>query len=295
MKRSSLYIIISFICFFAFIFILNILHKITWSASITDWLSVFIYTFTLIAAIVAANIAKKALIENQRIANDNQRLVNSQTDPFVDIKLEIMAESVNWIRLKITNLGLSSAFQLKFSIENKNTLSEIDKKIIDNFMSVKFIEEGLTYLSKGDSRYTSFINLCDNESTLGFSIQDFLSSEFTIKIEYEDKQKKPYSDIFLLRMSDLNGHYVIGKNYNQEIIERFDQLNKNLNKILNQQTIFNREYEKNHRNLTEEELKLELIKLKRDNFIRKSLNQPIAKTIKTPKKMSIHEIRKQKK
>lgn len=117
------------------IFLLDISFNMSWKASITDWLSVIIYACTLIAAIWAGRTASKALNENKRIASDNQKLVSAQTEPFVDIKLEIMEESVNWIRLKITNLGLSSAFNIKCSVKDLGDQSEASKKIIDQFLA----------------------------------------------------------------------------------------------------------------------------------------------------------------
>lgn len=287
-------ILLSIICFLAVaIFLLDISFNMSWAASITDWLAVIIYTCTLVAAIWAGRTASKALSENKRMANDNQRLVNAQTEPFVDIKLEIMDESVNWIRLKIKNLGLSSAFNIKCSVKDWDSQSEASKKIIDQFFSIKFMQNGFSYLSKGDSKYTGFVNLADGEEENGFTVQDFLNTKFTVEVKFEDINKKAYAFEFTLDSSDLNGAYSLGKNFKDQLIDQMKNLNNKIGIISAEQQKFSAEYEKQNRDWTEQELKQKLVYLEKHRVIREKLGLPPEKIKKTDRKKSIHEIRRQ--
>lgn len=287
-------ILLTIICFLTVaIFLLDISFNMSWKASITDWLSVIIYACTLIAAIWAGRTASKALNENKRIASDNQKLVSAQTEPFVDIKLEIMEESVNWIRLKITNLGLSSAFNIKCSVKDLGDQSEATKKIIDQFFGINFMQNGFNYLSKGDSKYTGFVNLAEGEAQNGFTVQDFLNTKFTVEVKFEDVSKKNYTFEFIVDSSDINGAYRLGKNSEEQLLDEIKKLNTQLVNICTEQQKFNAEYEKQHRDWSEQELQQKLVFVKRNRIIREKLGLPPEKIKKIDRKKSIHEMRRQ--
>ncbi|WP_284880703.1 hypothetical protein [Acinetobacter variabilis] len=287
-------ILLSIICFFVIsIFLLDISVNISWKASITDWLSVGIYFVTFLAALWAARTAQKALTENKRMADDNRLLVKAQTEPFVDIKLEVMQESVNWIRLKITNLGLSSAFYIKCSVKDKDSYSVVHQKIIDQFFKDEFMKNGFSYLSQGDSKYTGFVNLADSAESNGFTVSDFLQIKFTVAVKFEDIGKQKHEYEFVLDTSDINGTYRIGKSFEDQMIGQMKDLNEGLKEIVQQQQKFHSEYEKNHREWTEQELKLKLLDFQKQRNIREKLGLPPEKIKKMEKKLSINQIRKQ--
>lgn len=283
------------ICFFSSAsFLTERSTNLSNEASITDWLSVAIYFLTLVAAVFAAVIAKKALDENKRMANDNQRLVDAQTSPFVDVQLEIMPESINWIRLKISNLGLSSAFNITFKIKDQHPSNEATTKVIEQFMLIEFMKSGLNYLSRGDVRYTTFVNLLEGDKERGFTVEEFLATLFTIEISYKDQKQKEFKFDFILAMNELNGSYQIGKTIEEQLVSQIKHLNSNLKSLQNTQIAFKDEYEKAHRDWTEEELKSKLRLIERTREINKKIG--VTDTEFTPvipvKKQSIQQIRK---
>lgn len=256
--------------------------------SVTDWVSVIIYFFTLCAAIYAAYTAKKAL-------NENKKLTKIQTEPFVDIKLEIMPESTHWIRLKISNLGLSSAFFVQFrfkGVESKNEV--VINNIISGFTRLGFMRDGLNYLSKGDVRYSSFINLLESDQKRGFSVEEFLKVKLGVEIAYTNKEGTIFNEIFVISMNELEGSYTIGKSFHEEVVENFKELNQNLKKIVIEQDKFKNEYEKTHRDWTEQELRQQINILDRKRELYKRLGKELPVDFAVPKrKLSIQQIRKQ--
>ncbi|OAL85819.1 hypothetical protein AY605_14575 [Acinetobacter sp. SFD] len=291
-------ILLSIICFFVIsIFLLDISFNMSWKASITDWLSVIIYACTFGAAIWAGITARKALNENKRMAIDNKRLVDSQTEPFVDISLEVMPESVNWIRLRIQNLGLSSAFNITFTVKNLSPQTDSSKLIIDQFFGISFMKHGLSYLSKGDFRYSGFINLLESDEARGFSIDDFLSTKFTVIVAFKDIRNKPHTAIFNISINELSGIYRIGKSFEEQLIAEMKGLNTKLTYINNMQKNFNYEYEKIHRGWTEADLKRTLSLIQTRRIQSRGLNQPSEEEryTKPNRKQSINQLRKQNK
>lgn len=292
-------ILLSIICFLVIVLtLLDISLHVSWEASITDWLSVIIYTLTFGAAVCAGLTAKKALDENKRMANDNQRLVDAQTEPFVDISLEIMPQSVNWIRLKIQNLGLSSAFNIKFTVKEIYPKNKASQRIIDQFFQIGFMKQGLNYLSKEDSRYTNFVNLAESDQANGFTITDFFNTKFTVEITFEDINKKKYTSEFILENNDLNGTYIVGDSFEKQLISQIKSLSSGLLEIHNEQKKFRDEYEKIHSGWTEKDLKITLSKIHKKQNLNKYLGLPPetdqeSKYMPPKKKLSINQIRKQ--
>lgn len=292
-------ILLSIICFLVIVLtLLNISLHVSWEASITDWLSVIIYACTFGAAVWAGLTAKKALDENKRMANDNQRLVDAQTQPFLDISLEVMPQSVNWIRLKIQNLGLSSAFNIKFAVKEIYPENEVSKLIVDEFFQIGFMKQGLSYLSKEDSRYTNFVNLAENDQVNGFTITDFFNTKFTVEITFEDISKKKYISDFVIETNDLNGTYSIGESFEKQLIKEIKSLNKGLANIHDEQKKFKDQYEKIRGGWTERDLKITLANIHRKQKINKFLGIPPGadqgtKYMPPEKKLSINQIRRQ--
>lgn len=291
-------VLLSIICFFVVsIFLLDISVNLSWKASITDWLSVIIYACTFGAAMWAGLTAKKALNENKRMANDNQRLVEAQTEPFIDISLEIMPESVNWIRLKIQNLGLSSASNINFNVIDIIPQTDSSKKIIDQFFNVNFMTQGLSYLSKGDSRHSRFINLLEGDEERGFSVAEFLSTKFTIVVKFQDTRGKHYTANFCISLDELNGVYRVGDSFEEKLIKEMKALNIKLSNINNAQRKFNYDYEKINRGWTEADLKQTLSLIKNKRRQSEQLNQQFEEDRfqKPKRKQSINQLRKQNK
>lgn len=300
-------VLLGVICFLVLITLLiDISINISWSASITDWLSVIVYFCTLCAAIIAALIAHKALSENRsiavdtrRMADDNAELVRQQTQPFIDIKLEIMPQSIHWVRLKITNVGLSSAINIHFRFENIPSNDEqITEAVIQKYKSIRFMTDGLNYLSKEESRYTNFINLIESDEERGFSVEEFLNTSFKVIISFQDLAQRTYENLFLLSMNELEGYYAVGFNKNKKLTKQLEKIQGNIELLSLEYKKFNNTYEKNHMDYwTELELKRKLNTFEKNRNIARALgveenklNQKIYKNIS--KRPSIQELRK---
>lgn len=228
------------------------------------------------------------------MADDNANLVRQQIQPFIDIKLEVMPQSINWIRLKISNIGLSSAFNISFNfrILDKNNQLVIEK-IIEEFSKIGFVTKGLSYLSKGDARYAAFINLYESYEKRGFTSEDFFKASFVVGIEFSDLVGRKYKNEFQLNMNELEGHYQIGESDQKKIVNQLEEINKNIKSFKNEHGDFKKEYEKSHRDWTEEELRMKVrgIDLKRARY--EYLNiEYTESTIKRKRKDSIHELSK---
>lgn len=273
-------ILLAIICFLvsaSFLFDLSIIKEK--KASIAEIVTIVIYIVTLF-------IAAWALFVNRQIAK-------AQIEPFIDIKLNSLPSAINVVRLEITNLGQSSAFDIRFSIIDIENQSSSSKKVIEALTAVNFMKNKISYLSKGDTRYSSLVNLYRDDISRGFTNADFFNTQFTIEVRYKDIKKKKHKHIFVLILNELMDKYEVGKTFEVQLIQQIEGLNTKLKSISKAQENFQSEYEKTHRDWTEQELKLKLHSLERTRNIRKALKLPPEKIIKMPKKMSINQLRKQ--
>ena len=94
---------------------------------------------------------------------ENRKLRKAQTEPFVDIKLESMPQSISLLRLKITNVGLGSAFDFKLNLRPHSLMNDVQREeinqIIDEFSRPQFIIKGINYLAPNEYKFSSYINL----------------------------------------------------------------------------------------------------------------------------------------
>lgn len=273
-------ILLAIICFvvstsFLFDFSINTDKK----ASISEIATIIIYLATFAVAVWALVV--------------NRKMAKAQTEPFIDIKLDTLPSAINVVRLKISNLGTTSAFNITFSIIDIKNPNSSSKRVIEALTAVNFMENKLSYLSKGDSRYSSLVNLYRDDSSRGFTNKEFFDTEFTVRIRFEDINKTKYKSEFVLVMNELMDKYEVGKTFEDKLIKQIEGLNTKLNLINKAQEAFRSEYEKTHRDWTEQELKLKLHHLEKTRNIRKSLGLPPEKNKKISKKMSIQQIRKE--
>ncbi len=277
-------VLLAIVCFFATSsFLLDV------SITTNKAISIFeIGTFVIYA--VTLGVAGWALAVNRKIAK-------SQTEPFIDIKLESVPTALSLVRLKISNLGTTSAFNITFTVTDIESQNNSSKKVIEKLTAINFMKNKLSYLSKGDFRYSQIVDLYREDSSRGFTNQDFFDTQFTIRIRFEDINKTKYKSEFVLVMNELIDKYEIGKDFESQLIHEMKVINTKLTSICTAQTNFGKEYEKIHRGWTEADLKRTLAVIETKRFQNKWLNQPDEETrYKRPsRKQSINELRKQNK
>jgi hypothetical protein len=74
-----------------------------------------------------------------------------------------MPQSISLLRLKITNVGLGSAFDFKLNLRPHSLMNDVQREeinqIIDEFSRPQFIIKGINYLAPNEYKFSSYINL----------------------------------------------------------------------------------------------------------------------------------------
>lgn len=286
-------ILLGIICFLVLVTLLiDISINISWSASITDWLSVIIYTVTLGVAVCAACTAKKALKENQEITKIH-------TEPFITIKIDHMNESINWFRLKVSNEGLGQAFniQLEITNNNKEKYRELSNKILARIRSPNFMVKGLKHLSPSESKFSNFFSVDIVTGQEQQNIDMFFNLNFNVKVTYQDKNEINFERKYILDFSEYKDVTRIStKTVHENQLEEFKKLNKAIMGLKLEHSSFKNEYEKSHRDWTETELRRKVAEIDSKRRMYKQLNKEYPEDIIIAKRqLSIHQLRKQNK
>lgn len=209
--------------------ILNFLvTHISEQTTLTDWLSVFIYFFTLVAAITAAIIARKAL-------DENRKTTKAQIEPFIDIKLETMPQSIKMFRLVVSNVGKESAFDVNVTLVPHDSLNQkefIDAlKAVETFKRIKFMRDGLNYLAVSDFRYTHYLNFSSFNYREVISIKEFLVLRFIATITYKDRRDKKYIRQFELDASEFDGNYSLTGEFKDKVPKYLSKISEELSDL----------------------------------------------------------------
>ncbi|ANF80745.1 hypothetical protein A3K93_00090 [Acinetobacter sp. NCu2D-2] len=234
---------------------------------------------------------------------ENRELRRAQTDPFIDVKLECVDHHIHFLRLKITNIGKGSAFNVRIKLSPHFSLDKDSKKtsteIINIFNKSRFMEKGINYLSTFDFKNTNYISLLGG--THGVNIDNFLRVIIIAKVEFYDVNNKKFFREFEIDASEMQGTYKLGKTLEEAIPKALDGIHKSLGSIskniASQTKFLNKDSssEKTHWNYHElkQTLKyMEHIK-HRNRELGIETDEDLFKKIE--RRLSIHEIRKQNK
>ena len=219
----------------------------------------------LLASSISAIAASCAAIASFLVWKENKKLSEAQTQPFIDIKLETMPHSVRLFRLIIRNTGLGHAFKVRIDLTPHESM-ELDQKeavlsVIKKFSKPRFMSKGLNYLGSTDYRYSSYINLIGIDTEV-VSLSEFLNSIIHAEVKYTDLGGKNYNHIFEIDMSEYDGNYTLGENFEVALPQ---QLNKIKNEVKELKNLY-----KNYLNLltqqnNKKERKKSIAELRREN------------------------------
>lgn len=282
LKRIVVICVAIISCTQLYLLVLEQTSHITKETTITDWLAVIAYFFTLFAAVSAAVFAWNA---NQI----NKKLFEKQNQPIIEFTLFFLPNFFGMVTLELKNSSQNLARNLKFNFKIlKEDKFQNAQKMIEALQYTKFTTVGLNTLSSLETRYLGYMNTYD----LSF---DEGNAEIKIEVMYEDINGQKFSNYYVLNLDELKGITKIGKSFDEQHIEQLKDINKTilgLNKVHDKFLV---EYEKSHRDWTEGELREKVSYFDSIRRVRKNLGQEVSEPLiyqKLSRRSSIHELRK---
>lgn len=283
LKRIFVICVAIISCTQLYLVLLGQTAHITKDTTITDWLSVIAYFFTLFAAVSAAVFAWNA---NQI----NKQLFEKQNQPTVEFSLFFLPNFFGMVTLELKNSSQNIARNLNFRFEIiREDQCKNAHTMIEQLQYTQFTVVGLNSLSSLETRYLGYINTHDLSFDKG-------NAEIKVVVNYIDINGGKYSNFYVLNLDELKGITKIGKSFDEQRIEQLKNINKNIRELKVEHERFKNEYEKTHRDWTEAELRRKIGEIDSKRSLYKHLGKEYLEEVATPKKkLSIHQFRRENK
>ena len=159
------------------------------------------------------------------LVNETRKMRLIQTEPKIQIVLEISESYVNEIRLNIKNIGQGPAFNINF-MPFVITGGENAKYILNRFLTIKAFSSGLNYLGPSQYFNTSYNNILDIPKE-----DELYDIKIKIEIKYKSTTNNKYNDMFIIDFRELEGTCHLGKPNLFSIAKSLEKIEKDIKDI----------------------------------------------------------------
>lgn len=194
--------------------------------SLSSWLSAIA---TVAIAVLTFILAKETWYLREAQTQQLTELRKENIRPNVGIQLESSQFEVNFINVKISNLGKGVARKISFSFLDRqgNPISPNQDVVVDKFLKLGAFRLGIESMGISQvisSFVFSFIDL--NADLKGDIFKPYLS----IAIKFEDTEGTPYSNIFSIDFAQFEGTSKLGGDPLHKIATEVQKIRETVNR-----------------------------------------------------------------
>ncbi|MBS9405662.1 hypothetical protein KG088_18920 [Halomonas sp. TRM85114] len=157
------------------------------------------------------------------LVSETRKLRQVQTEPRIEITVDVLDFSVNIVRLCVRNIGEGPAKNVKFEPSVIDG-DEIGESLLEEFLSPNFFKTGLRYFGPGQFRFSGHTQTNKN-------FEAKVSSALSFKVAYESVTGKKYEEEIVVDMAELRGRYQLGKPNLYSIAKSMEMIQKDLHHI----------------------------------------------------------------
>jgi hypothetical protein len=195
--------------------------------SLSSWLSAIA---TVAIAVLTFILAKETWYLREAQIAQLEELKRENIRPNVGIQLESSQVGMNFINVKISNLGKGIARKVSFTFFDRqgNQVKEKQNVVVDKFMKLGIFRLGAESIGIGQiisSFVFSFIDL--GKDLEGEIFKPYLS----ISIKFEDVEGNPYTNTFTIDFSQFEGISELGGDPLHEIAKETQRIREYIGKV----------------------------------------------------------------
>jgi len=157
------------------------------------------------------------------LVSETRRMRKVQTEPMIEVVPSDFDFAIHFLRLRIKNIGLGPAKNVRFSTEVVAG-GESAKKLLDEFTSSNFFDTGLKYFGPGQEMFSHYTQM--NEDFEGK-----VESVLAVGVEYESLTGKKYKDNITIDLSEMRGRYQLGKPNAYAIATSLEKIERHFSQI----------------------------------------------------------------
>lgn len=154
--------------------------------------------FTILFSFIVASATVVYAILTCKLVTETKKMREVQTEPKFSVIFQPREEWINFIDLVIKNIGLGPAYNIKFKI---NPDFEYRK---GHFLSKLNFMKGIKYLAPNQKMQFFLTSLVEN-------FEDKIKTPFKIKVTYNNKTGKTYTETFTIDFFELVGLGQLGE------------------------------------------------------------------------------------
>ncbi|MBN1970362.1 MAG: hypothetical protein JW870_13420 [Candidatus Delongbacteria bacterium] len=173
----------------------------------------FVTLSTIVYAILTAYLVK-----------ETKKMREVQTEPRIEMAIEPLEEAINIIRLRIKNIGLGPAINVKFKADVLSG-GEGAQKLLSEFTDVNFLKTGLQYLGPNQKLYSKYTQMTEN-------FEQKIKSLFQFEIIYESVTGGKYVEKAIIDISEMKGMSQIGRPNLYSIAKSLEKIQTDFGYIL---------------------------------------------------------------
>ena len=157
-----------------------------------------------------------------RLVSETRRLREVQTEPKIHITLNSLDFLINITRLKIENIGLGSARNLKID-PLAISGGESAQRLLEDFTKSNFFKTGLRHFGPGQIIYSLYTDMRQD-------LEGKAASVLSFKLHYENDFGEKYEDEIIIDMSEMKSDYRF-KPHLYEIAKSLEAIQKDIHHL----------------------------------------------------------------
>ena len=157
------------------------------------------------------------------LVSETKKLRETQTEPKIAAWVELTKEFTPLAYLRIQNIGLGSAFNIRFQLtdEAKNPGGQL---LIKDFLETSFLNTGIEYLGPEQELSSRAILFREN-------LEEEIEAVLTVKIKYRSTKNQEYTDTYRLDMAELRSYSNLGEQQLQSIASSLKGIERKLDRL----------------------------------------------------------------
>ncbi|MCK9391105.1 MAG: hypothetical protein M0Q01_06015 [Syntrophales bacterium] len=158
------------------------------------------------------------------LVSETKRMREVQTEPRIEITLKSLDYAINIVRLRIRNIGLGPAKNIRFT-SHISSGGDVAVKLLEEFNKANFLKVGLKYFGPGHELYSGYTQI-----TKDFDAK--IASVLIYVVEYESFTGKKYKDQIAIDMSERKGTTQLGKPNLYAIAQSIEAIEKEFSRVV---------------------------------------------------------------
>ena len=177
----------------------------------------------LFAGVVAVSTVVYANL-TWRLVSETKRMREVQTEPYIEVVALPREEWINWIYVRVRNIGLGAAHDVRFHVTYEGN-STGAKLLIKDFTKSQFFTTGLKYLGPGDS-VPSGMSMMTNQ------FQEKIEAILVVTATYKNSNGESRSERHYLNFAEFEGRSQLGQPPLREIAKNVEKLQQNVDSVI---------------------------------------------------------------